>query len=150
MLKSITSLALRAQTLIVSYYSWKDGTLEDQLATWNGPKRVGHIRAVQSQATSYRDQARAITADANFAQLDADVQDDMKAIAEELDKAIIDMTSETDPDQKFAKADPTSKHDATAGMRVDDDVVARFKARASGKLRDTVTPPPKPDPNPKK
>lgn len=149
MLKSVTGIALRAQSLIVAWDSWRNGSLIDSTSTLNAPRQVLHIRAVQSQAKSYSDVAKALIADPNFAQLDADVQADVKAIAEELDIAIADMEDETDPDKKFATADANAKLDATAGMRVDKSLVERFAARAAGKMRGQVAPKPKPQPPPK-
>jgi hypothetical protein len=150
MLKSTSGLALRADRLIASWDSWSNGPLQDVLATWNGPKKVGHIRAAQSQATSYRDQTRAILADAaaaskpNAPALPQDVLDDLTAIAEELDLAIADMDAETDPEKKFSASDHQAKLDATAGMLVDSATVEKFKARASGKSRGQVAPKPNP------
>jgi hypothetical protein len=111
---------------------------------WNGRKSVAAMRALRDHAKNHRDDAKLIAADPAFKDLDPKKQADITAIGEEMDLLLAEMDEETDPDKKWTKADGTSKLDATAGMRVDDAAVEKFKARASGKMRGQVAPKPNP------
>jgi hypothetical protein len=144
MLQSITALDMRATNRIIAWNSWANGILLDITNPLSGRKSVAAMRALRDHAKNHRDDAKLIAADPAFKDLDPKKQADITAIGEEMDLLLAEIDEETDPDKKWTKADGTSKLDATAGMRVDDAAVEKFKARASGKMRGQVAPKPNP------
>lgn len=78
--------------------------------------------------------AEIIAADA-FATLPADLQDDVKAIAEESDAAVSEFAAASDPDAVWATLDADQKARIIAKLPIPEGVRDQLHARVSGKLR---------------
>jgi hypothetical protein len=142
MLQSLPALESRAKTLIYSYDSYRTGNLPSLTDTRNGPRTAGEIRNVRSNVKAFAFEARAIIADRAFASLDAAIQADVTAIAEEMETAQGEIDTHAHHDKVFSTLTPEQRDDVTQRVSLPTDAVALIAARVAGKLRDQR--PPKP------
>lgn len=129
--KSVTGVGLAADQLIRSYaeFAGDAGLLSQTTDTSNSPRLVIELRALRTAVVGYRDRAQAITASATFAELDPNVQDDIRLIAEECAAAVEEIDEEVEPNGRWAKLSEHEKEGATQRLQVDSGRVAGISAR---------------------
>lgn len=130
-LKSVTALSVNADQLIRAYaeFAGDGGLVEQTTNEAHGPKYLIELRALRSHVSVYRDRAAQIMAEATFSQLDQDVQDDIRLIAEECAIAIEELDDEVVPDKKWVNLSENEKHEATDRLRASGDAVKTVRAR---------------------
>jgi hypothetical protein len=145
MFESVTGIGLRADALIRSYFSFSEGQLDAATDTANSPKQLIEVRGLANTVQAYADQARALMALPEFATLDPKVQRDITAIAEESEAAVVEIKSETDPDNKWNTLTSRQKDDVMQRVLADSASVASIRARLKHQKRGQApTPPPTP------
>jgi hypothetical protein len=146
MLKSQSAIATKADLLIAEYMVFKDVDVPKQTDTRNGPRYVYELRNLALRAKGFAERAREIMSDAPaFNALAPLVQEDVIAIAEESEIAVVELDDEVEPDKKWAKLSRDTKAKATDRLLADEAALVTAKARLRGERRG-FTPPKGPKP----
>jgi len=148
MLKSISAIALRADSLIKGYHSWQEGPLETFLDTQSGSKTLIELRNAQSNAMSYATQARDLIQNPGFADLDPLVKDDITAIAEEMETGIAEIDDIAHPDNAWEAMDLANKEKVTQRVQAPEIAIQAIRARLKGQKRGIPRVPPVRGPKP--
>jgi len=135
MLKSLTGVSLDADAFIRSWHTWKEGALKTFTDTSNGPKTAIELRNCKANARAYAKGALEIMARDGFGTLPQDVQDDIQAIAEEMEIAVEEIDQIADPDEIWLTVDRAKKNDITQRVFMENVDVERIKERVLGNRR---------------
>lgn len=117
-LKSSPALERRARALIESFGTYVDGHVKSTLTNASRRAVANDVRNLHARVTSYREEAERILAEPAFVDLNASLQDDISAIAEEMAVAEAEIEDASHPDTIFAALDETSKVRHTASMPI--------------------------------
>lgn len=103
MFESMSETEEKAASLMRAYSSWVKGEVQEILRRKSGPVMVIEVEALKDRAASYARLANTIIAATDFSLLEAKVQRDITAIAEEALKGAAEIEIESDPDEVFRR-----------------------------------------------
>lgn len=141
MFKSSSFIERRARQLLQAYYDWLHGNAAEALDPTT-PTRALDLANVRNGVTAFQTTAREIIGDAEFQSLEADLQDDVRQLAEESEKAAEEIGVAISPDSLYAQLDTQGKHHLTKTIVLRSEKVDLLKARLHHKRRNETSPAP--------
>lgn len=149
MLKSVSLIGRRAKMLIEHYATTVDGQIEGALKPQTGDPVSAHdVRLIADKLRDLATAARRLLKDPEANLLSQDEQDDLAAIAEEMEIGAVEADAASDPDTVWSKQTIHEKRRLTERRPVEAADADRLRARIRLDIRKQKAPP-EPQGNPK-
>lgn len=128
----IHQLGADAETLVTQYFHrfmTEHGPAISMISPPGRPAVVIEMRAFQTHVVMYRDWATRIASDPSFAQIDPELQENVRSIAQECAVVLVEIDIEANADSKFQRISPAEREEVTAKTFVSEGAMDEIRAR---------------------
>ncbi len=143
--KSRPAIQAYVTKLLDAYAHFAVNMVDAQLGNPNFTPRAAELRAIRHNTEGFVQRATELMADPDFELLTPDEQDDVRAIAEESQVALVEIDEASDPDVVWQGMARSHKDTATAMHPVDRQKVDKVRSRLKHDIRRQAPQPPDPD-----